>query len=184
MSLERMRWLLNIDSVPDVIETHGRQQLHPDMRFTCNGVITKWIIGAERLEDGMLIRFPELQVWRQANNSTTYQKVNGTVISVLRVKRGGNDIVEYELPQPISVESGDILGVFEPQSSEGRPNRMVLLSETITSQTVHYVPIENSETSPYDVIGLNGNEISEEHYQPLISVEFGKYKFILLLQLT
>ena len=83
MSVKTMKLLLDIDSVPDVRDTEGRQQFNPNMRFTCNGVITKWIIGAELQDndDKENYLFPELQVWRQANNNT-YQKINGTVIRV------------------------------------------------------------------------------------------------------
>ena len=170
MSVERMRWLLDIDSMPDVVQTDGYQQLNPNMRFTCDGVITKWIIGAEIRRHAENNLFPELQVWRPTNNNT-YQKINGTVIRGPYDSVEGNNIVFYNIiSQPISVESGDILGVFEPQSSEGRPNRMALLSEANNSEVAYYIPTGDSEVSPYDEI----DETAIRNFQPLISVEFGK----------
>ncbi|CAI8024209.1 hypothetical protein GBAR_LOCUS14077 [Geodia barretti] len=59
MSVERMRYLLNVDTVSSLIAPSQRQQISPEMRFTCDGNITKWIIGAEYGEDGNL--YPELQ---------------------------------------------------------------------------------------------------------------------------
>ena len=47
MSVERMRILLSgLDSVGYGGIRDSRQQITPDMKFTCDGMITKWIIGA------------------------------------------------------------------------------------------------------------------------------------------
>ena len=81
MSVERMRWLLDIDSMPGVMQTEGNQQLYPDMRFACNGVITKWFIGAEIQDAGEILHSSELQVWRRTHNNT-YQKIHRTMIRI------------------------------------------------------------------------------------------------------
>ena len=77
MSVERMRILLELDTVNQKIPYPQRQQITPDMRFTCDGWITKWIIGA-RMAGGYAS--PEIQVWR--NISNIYQKINGTSIVI------------------------------------------------------------------------------------------------------
>ena len=76
-----MRHLLNKDSVtgPGTIYTTHRQQLTPDMRFTCDGMITKWIIGADWHQDDNDDRSPELQIWRNRGDGM-YHKINGTFI--------------------------------------------------------------------------------------------------------
>ena len=58
-----MRLLLNLDGVNSPTFTERRQQITPDMRFTCDGMITKWIIGA-RWDSGDETLCPELQIWR------------------------------------------------------------------------------------------------------------------------
>ena len=178
MSVEKMKLLLDIDSVPDVTETEGRQQLNPNMRFTCNGVITKWIIGAE-LQDEENYLFPELQVWRQTNNNT-YQKINGTVIRIPQSHRERNNIFIYEGFQPITFKSGDILGAFLPQRNRGR---LRLLSEESDSLTTYYLPTASSETSPYDEFHLQSRQtpLLRGYYRPLISVEVGMHKTQVLL---
>ena len=65
MSVERMRILLELDTVNDFNSLAQHQQITPDIRFTCDGMITKWIIGANMA--GSSIN-PELQVWRNIGN--------------------------------------------------------------------------------------------------------------------
>ncbi|CAI8038732.1 hypothetical protein GBAR_LOCUS21585, partial [Geodia barretti] len=77
MSVERMRLSLNLDSVSPIMYTSQRQQVSPETRFTCDGNITKWIIGADY--GGNDILYPELQVWRKAGDET-YEKISGTFI--------------------------------------------------------------------------------------------------------
>ena len=57
-----MRLLLALDSVRGRMHTERRQQITPDIRFTCDGMITKWIVGADWREDEDF--YPELQIWR------------------------------------------------------------------------------------------------------------------------
>ena len=176
MSVEKMKLLLDIDSVPDVRETEGRQQLNPNMRFTCNGVITKWIIGAELQDDDdeQNHLFPELQVWRQTDNNT-YQKINGTIIRVTHSNRERDNIFVYDDFQPVPFKSGDILGAFLPQRNQGR---LRLLSEESDSLTTYYLPTASSETSPYDEFHLQSRQtpLIRGYYRPLISVELGMQK--------
>ena len=79
-----MRILLGLDSVGGVIPTgERRQQITPDMKFTCDGIITKWIIGA-KWGDGAAL-YPELQLWRKIGYDT-YQKIIMEHLLLLRHK--------------------------------------------------------------------------------------------------
>ena len=44
MSVERMRILLGWETVGSATNPDQRQQIIPDIKFTCDGMITKWII--------------------------------------------------------------------------------------------------------------------------------------------
>ena len=59
-----MRLLLRLDSTESTITRDRRQQITPDMRFTCDGMITKWIIGADWMAGDDDTLYPELEVWR------------------------------------------------------------------------------------------------------------------------
>ena len=73
-----MRILLGLETVGSATNPDQRQQITPDIKFTCDGMITKWIIGANVVNSSF---YPELQVWRNIGNDM-YQKRNGTVITI------------------------------------------------------------------------------------------------------
>ena len=47
MSVERMRILFGLDTVNAIRILAHSQKITPDIRFTCDGMITKWIIVAK-----------------------------------------------------------------------------------------------------------------------------------------
>ena len=166
MSVERMRIFLGLDTVNQRNSYPQRQQITPDMRFTCDGWITKWIIGAS-VANGSL--YPEIQVWR--NTSNTYQKINGTLIVIPDT----NGVQRYEFSNfhPIAIQAGDVLGVFLPPATS---SRLTLLSEDTTSPTNYYLTTDSTDSeSPYDMIDLeNSPSLMSQAYHLLVSVEIGK----------
>lgn len=144
-----------------------RQQITPDIKFTCDGMITKWIIGADYVFSTL---FPELQVWRNIGNDV-YQKINGTSIAIHNIS--SNHIYEYVDFPPIPFQAGDILGVFIPQTES---SRLALLSELSESPINYYITTDDTDSeSPYDTIDLqNTPALLSQGYQPAVSVEIGK----------
>ena len=133
------------------------------MRFTCDGMITKWIIGADWISDGFFN--PELQVWRNVGNDT-YQKINGTVID--STTGNFNRIYEYDSFSPIPVQEGDILGVFIPSTSI---SRLRLLSENMNGPTNYYL---ETGFNVFDILDIQNTLVQSQDYHPMVSVEFGK----------
>ena len=79
---------------------------------TCNGSITKWIVGGTT-NDGQN-RMPELQIWRNTGGSDySYTKANFSILS--SSTPDSNNIVEHILNTPLEFLEGDILGVYQPQ---------------------------------------------------------------------
>ena len=154
-----MRLLLETGSA---ITIDQRQQITPDMRFTCNGMITKWIIGANwgRGLDNTL--YPELQLWR-SNGNNVYRKINTTLIRI--TTQSPNRIYEYNVP-PIPVQAGDILGVFIPQIWK---SKLRLIAENGPGPTNYYIP---ATVSPHDIIDTR--LVTSAMYHPLVTVEIGK----------
>ena len=164
MSVERMRILLGLDTVNNYNFLAQRQQIAPDIRFTCDGMITKWIIGANMAGSSFN---PELQVWRNIGNDV-YQKINGTFIDVTTSRPNG--IYEYSNFSPIPFQAGDILGVFIPGQIS---SNLVLLSENTTSPTNYYLTTGSTVSeSPYDMMDISS--VMSQGYHPLVSVEIGK----------
>ena len=168
MSVERIRYLLNVDTVSSLTATSQRQQISPEMRFTCDGNITKWIIGADPGGNDNL--YPELQIWRKAGDET-YEKISGTFIQSATLVN--TRIYEYDNFSPIPVKSGDILGIFIPRHAS---SRLRLLSERTTSPTQYYPFTANFATvSPFNVFDIGNQFVGTSSYHPLVSVEFGKH---------
>ena len=177
MSVERMKLLLKLDTVKDTSFLAQRQQITPDIRFTCDGMITKWIIGAYMAGGSFN---PELQVWRNIGNDV-YQKINGTFIHVKT--RSPNGIYEYSDFSPIPFQAGDILGVFIPGDIS---SNLALWSEDTASPTNYYLTTDSTDSeSPYDMIDIDVPPVMSQGYHPLVSVEIGKqassFSFVLSL---
>ena len=166
-----MRLLLGLDSFGNVTYMSRRQQISPDIRFTCDGMITKWIVGGAWIKAKSL--YPEVQIWRSSGNDT-YQRINGTFIEV--ETESENRVYEYDNFPPIPFQAGDILGVFLPRGTESklRPR-----AESEHGHTNYYVPIDAS-VSPYDSIDLQqvAPKVLSSVYYPLVTVEIGKHSII------
>ena len=94
------------------------QRLFPDIRFTCNGFITKWIVGATTGGDftstGSL---PELQVWQSAGGNN-FTKRNFSIFPV--TDQPFANVYEYTLTSPLEFQEGDILGVYQPRQRDSQ----------------------------------------------------------------
>ena len=172
-----MRLLLDLDSISNPVHTEQRQQITPAMRFTCDGMITKWIIGAD-WNDGNKKKFlyPELQIWRNIGNDT-YQKISGTFITP--PTETDDRFYEYDDFSPIPVQTGDILGAFIPQTSM---SRLSLISENMNTPINYYLETDNSVTeSPYDMIDIQSMpSLKQFGYHPLVNVEIGKHTLLFI----
>ena len=160
--------------IPNIGHTSQRQQISPEMRFTCDGMITKWIVGAEFNSRDNL--YPELQIWRKSGDET-YEKINGTFIQFPTSVTGR--IYEYDDFSPIPVKAGDILGIFFPTL---RFSRLILLSAVANRPTQYYrVTGSSDSSSPYNVFNIEHQLVVISSYLPLVSVEFGKHHIIMLI---
>ena len=164
--MERIRILLGLEQIEDDISRLQRQQITPDINFTCDGLITKWIVGARWMSDDY--RFPELQIWRRVGNeSNVYKKINGTFLNI--DIESDNDIYEYDNFSPIPFRAGDILGIFAPRYLQ---SRLRIRAEDTNSPLNYYIPVANSaRVSPVDIIDLERTETLESaQYRHLVSV--------------
>ena len=159
-----MRILRRLETVGSATNPDQRQQITPDIKFTCDGMITKWFVGADW--DSSDSFYPELQVWRNIGNDK-YQKMNGTVITT--PTESPNRIYEYDNFSPIPFQAGDILGVFLPRDNDAR---LRLLSENTDRPTNYYLTTANSD---FNTIAIQSTQsLMSQAYHPLVSVEIGK----------
>ena len=70
MSLETLQTFVGLRDIGRLVNRDTCQQITPDINFTCDGVITKWIVGGFWVSDSSLIPGPELQLWRKTTSNT------------------------------------------------------------------------------------------------------------------
>ena len=167
MSLETLHTLVGLGDIGRLVVNRDiRQQITPDINFTCDGVITKWIVGGSWNKNSPLISGSELQLWRKTVNDT-YIKINGTFVtsSVFSNSR----IYNNSSFSPIPFQAGDILGIFVPCSGS---TRLRLRFELSHGPLNYYTVISPStaNTSPHTEFQLSDFTTSQV-YRPLVSVE-------------
>ena len=100
------------------VRTHERQQrIIPGIRFTCNGTLTKWTIGAQRRLT-QTTNHLQLQIWRQrSSTNNTYVRTNFSDVTDLNATDDLN-VYEYVLNPPLQFQTNDLLGLFQPPSAD------------------------------------------------------------------
>ena len=148
----------------------NRQSVSPQINFTCDGNITKWIMGA--LWDSRNDFYPELQVWRRVNGNipTSYHRVGNTVIAVAEENRG-SIVYEYPVDPPLPVKAGDVLGIYQPPGSDSKLN---VWYERDTGPVTLYQTAQHPR-SEEDFPEPAGGAVQSHSSLPLVTVEIGKY---------
>lgn len=83
----------------------------PAVVFTCQGTITRWRAGGERVEGASL---PQLQVWRERNPSRYSRVAQIPLLSCngVELDTPAGNVYECELATQVPVRSGDFLGIY------------------------------------------------------------------------
>ena len=173
MRMERMRNLLNLDPGSSPIYPDQRQQISPEMNFTCDGMITKWIIGADFIMNRDL--YPEFQIWRN-DRDRVYTKIHNTPMIQFSPSLSDGAYV-FNFLEPIPVRSGDILGILIPP---GASSKLRLRSEAATISTQYFITTDNTDTH-YDEIDIDQPSVTSSLYLPLVTVEIGKWSSLLYI---
>ena len=139
-----------------------QQRLFPDITFTCNGSITKWIVGVDNASD--LDSRVQLQIWRRIVDNV-YEKINFTTLVDTGNIKG---VYNHTLDSPIEFEKGDILGIYYHHN-----NSKVLVCNQLTTGPANYWDL-NSLKEPPTYNNLSA-VLSDEYDYPLVSVEIGEY---------
>ena len=92
----------------------GSQFLYPEMIFSCNGFVTKWIFGAGNRGDEV---HPELQIWRQLSPNN-YTKIGSSSVNAGTMI--GTNLYEFIPQAPLDFKEGDIFGAFIPSDVASR----------------------------------------------------------------
>ena len=93
-----------------------RQYIYPEMKFSCNGSVIKWIYGAvdQNRSTGDL---PELQIWHQTG-CNSYNKQGSSLVTA-NISIAPN-VYEYYPVTPLEFQEGDIFGVHIPDNNNSQ----------------------------------------------------------------
>ena len=143
-----------------------RQSVLPEINFTCNGFITKWIVAGKWDNGGMHNFYPELQIWREGErDGDTYTKVGSTT---LQVDDGSKNVAiyEYSPDSPLEFQTGDVFGIFLP---DGGKNRLQVYSDGSGGPLNYYTDTGGATAPPEGPFSLSGADTVNE--LPLVAVE-------------
>ena len=146
-----------------------QQRIIPHINFTCDGSITKWIVGAKWDASGQRVHFPDLQVWRSTGENV-YTRVGSTTLNFASESATG--IYEFTPSEPVEFHNGDILGIFQPSNSN---SRLRLFYEENNGPTNYYEETHNNDVDPpSDTFTITEGMTSTQNDLPLITVEISK----------
>ena len=162
-SLVQSKALLLLRSIRDSERT---QRIFPDIRFSCSGSVTKWILVLEA--GGGSMEYPQLQIWREEEGSGSYQRVGYTDIKYLSSSITDTyTVVEYSLTTPLAFQEGDILGAHQPRRSDSD----VVMQFQERGLLVSYR--HDKEDNPLETFVIDEAKTDQTDY-PLVGVETSK----------
>ena len=94
-------------------------RLIADVSFTCNGTITSFQLGSTiRARGGMRDEYPEIQLWRPNTGGAFYTQQDSREIRLAEGDFSPDGVLRYNLTTPIQFQSGDVLGVYQPEERQ------------------------------------------------------------------
>ena len=166
MSEDTLRSRLGLTGVGRLVNRSPRQQITPDINFTCNGMITKWIVGALREYNVNYTAGPQLQLWRNTVNDT-YTKIHETL--VMSEAYNSSFIYHYTGFSPIPFQAGDVLGIYVPSAGT---TTLRLRFELGNGPLNHYIE-DDKQTLSFEELKLSN--LSSGVYYPLVSLEICEF---------
>ena len=145
--------------IRDFAYMYGRQLIIPNMTFTRSGSVVRWTFAARYRASAT--QYPELQVWRE-NTTGTYVKV-GSTVNMEAIQTAYLNVYEYVLDPPRQVLAGDVLGIYQPSSTN---SRVQLLFMSDSNHVNWYTEVSRPENS-FMVAGSLTNNVL-----PLVAVSF------------
>ena len=147
-----------------------RQYIYPQIRFSCNGSVTKWIYGA--LDRGsQRDDLPELQIWRQTGPNS-YNKQGSSLVT--SNSTSDSNIHEFYPASPLEFQEGDMLGTYVPSN---RDARLTLYNQDgngpLNLRVMGMVdpPAPSTISEPLQTDGSND--------YPLVTLEISKYRILM-----
>ena len=153
-----------------LIGQRNQQRIIPDLRFDCDGEITKWIVGAIWSDTATLL--PELQLWRlNSSRNGVYTKVGTTTLNA--TTSNSSRLYKFPVEPSLQFQTGDILGIFQPSGSQ---SRLRILYKLGSGNPRNYVfsPPGNVTEPPLETFNTSSSGIGQQRVLPLVTIEICK----------
>ena len=146
------------------VDTFEQQHIIPSMYFTTDGLLHALLFAAS-IVDLSDSDYPELQIWRRMDETDTYNRVYSTSSTAVPALTRYLNVYQYIVDPPFSIQSGDVLGIYQPQMG---PSRFALayveerghINYIFAGERLESLNLSNTDESPF--------------LSPLVTVEFGK----------
>ena len=142
-----------------------QQRIMPQLNFTCNGSLTKWIFAASWNGVSEHDLYPDLQIWRP-NGSGTYMKVQTSTVNI--TAQNTTNRYEYILNPPLEFRAGDIVGIFQPSQARSRLYMQYYQGNMFSLVMSYYL---QTTTSQFQNFSTSGQGVTSQNVLPLITVE-------------
>ena len=152
-------------NINGVVSRSMQQRIFPDIQFTCNGSITKWIVGAQTRSVGITDKLPSLQIWRRKKGKNSYTQVGSSHLDTSLSTSSG--VIEYTPSPPLEFQEGDILGVYQPDEHQSKS--VVYYQRSTGPSSYGY----SGNVMPAS-ISMNEDKKFNEYDYPLVNVEVTK----------
>ena len=93
-------------------------RLIPFESFSCSGSMTGLLLVGAVRTSGNRNQYPEIQIWRKIDHSSNTYTYSWQDSQEIRLNLGDfspDGVLQYNLTTPISFQSGDVLGVYQPR---------------------------------------------------------------------
>ena len=142
----------------------------PGLSFTCTGTITSLLLGADvRTEvNGSRDQYPEVQIWR-TGSFDSYVRRSRTNITLTVGNSSTDGVLQYNLANPISIQDGNLLGVYQPPESDS-----VVRLYYIDDPSAPVANFRNNSNAPLNFILPSANPATISNHHVLILPITGK----------
>ena len=150
------------------------QWIFPNPQFTCNGMLTRWIIRGVPGQVTPTQAIPcsvELGTWRLDTTNTFYERLSTTEGNTATLTQAGQ-IFTYELDSPVQIKPGDIVGVELGLSCSLSETFDNILSLNVSGTGSSFLSYRRQTFG--STFFLQSSIATEQDYIPLVQAVVGK----------
>ena len=145
----------------NILDSNSRY-LFPSLEFTCSTTITGIIIGVDvRTITNKRNNYPQLEIWSRFNPNV-YEQVSSSIqtIQLQPDNFTTSGVYTYQFSQPLSVETNNILGIYQPSHDES----VVRVHYEISSSNTAY----KTDSLADDRVNVNSNAATPQNLDLII----------------